>query len=963
MSDIVNIKVYENTPEGMLAAIADAETRLDQKIDDALLDSTAIGDPTAVIVPTGNVHILGVGPGTYANWGGLVVPANNIGTLKRVDGVFSVSLTLVDLSGKLNISDLSSNLNSSDTSKGLNLAGAKELNDSKASKAELTNKANLESGKNKFNKAESVISGKYLDGDTGAEITYGTGKILPYIPIKAGQTLFCNAANQDIYTGVVLYDESKTIVSVVNNTKQGTAAVDGFIRFSVSWDFAYNANNTQVEVGTAFTSYEPYILGVPKAEILEVNESAIPETIARVSELEGFAVLVADKNKFNKADATIDQNHYFDENGTKQSDANSKITHKISIKAGQTMHCNSAWAEAYTGHKFTDVDGLNPVIYNSSKNVTAPVDGFVEFSIRMYGGLTIDNTQVEIGTAASDCESYKLVVDPDQISNPASNNSTNTEITVKRLGTSGVDADFCGLNAIGDALASITDASETNRYTIIVEGHFLFTLQSDFAYSEPQFGEPTVIIGKNWVNVEGKGKNNTVVAVKLDSAQTFTGGKVFTDFQPTMWNCNSKLSKMKVISKNCRYSLHIESGILANDVIMDFEDVEFEDLGSLEMVGGYTGNSIGTGMRSGQTWNFKNGAAKTINGIPFAVHTALEKLPKGGNINFTNWSFWGNIYFNNYPFNTILDVNFDGCLFNRTKINYISYYSTGILADYSDIKLKLNTPALLFNNDASNKGRGLKIESKATGITSSVKFDQTSSAFNLIIGNSNEVVESQNSALNKTQFGYQWKKGGVGLAGYAIGGLDIDSSNSAKTNGLGVLLGNCSVVNKTLTVIVDGTTYNIVFNENFTAQNNAYVIAKITAVIGSVANVSEFNTTKEYYPEFSEMESLLNEDTTAILKGMGIVFTNQGMRRALNSDNHIDGICLYDTVAGEYGRCIKKGLIYAMTGGERFSILEDSALYRAVGVELGISATAGIFSASATPKLLRAVEENVFKIL
>lgn len=95
MSDIVNIKVYENTPQGMLAAIADAELRLDQKIDNALLNSTLINAVTtsSSVPPTGNIHAIGVGAGTYPNWGGMVIPSNNIGTLQRVDGVYSVSLT------------------------------------------------------------------------------------------------------------------------------------------------------------------------------------------------------------------------------------------------------------------------------------------------------------------------------------------------------------------------------------------------------------------------------------------------------------------------------------------------------------------------------------------------------------------------------------------------------------------------------------------------------------------------------------------------------------------------------------------------------------------------------------------------------------------------------------------------------------------------------------------------------
>jgi hypothetical protein len=106
-----------------------------------------------------------------------------------------------------------------------------------------------------------------------------------------------------------------------------------------------------------------------------------------------------------------------------------------------------------------------------------------------------------------------------------------------------------------------------------------------------------------------------------------------------------------------------------------------------------------------------------------------------------------------------------------------------------------------------------------------------------------------------------------------------------------------------------------------------------------------------------------NTDSSVILAGMGVIFTNDGMRKAYNSDNRIDGICLYDTVVGEKGRIIKKGQLYTYSSGQRFRVLEDASAYRPVGTELGISATDGMFSASATPKVLRAVEENVFKIL
>jgi len=88
--------------------------------------------PTSTPTGTGKAFWVATQAGTYTNFGGVVVAANEFAVISRSDlGAFSVSKTGLDLSTKLNISDLSSNLNSTDVTKGLNLAGAKELNDKK----------------------------------------------------------------------------------------------------------------------------------------------------------------------------------------------------------------------------------------------------------------------------------------------------------------------------------------------------------------------------------------------------------------------------------------------------------------------------------------------------------------------------------------------------------------------------------------------------------------------------------------------------------------------------------------------------------------------------------------------------------------------------------------------------------------------------------------------------------------
>lgn len=56
------------------------------------------GVTTASALPSGTDNLSAfVGPGTYPNWGGMVVPDNNFGVLQRIDGVFWVSLLTIPL--------------------------------------------------------------------------------------------------------------------------------------------------------------------------------------------------------------------------------------------------------------------------------------------------------------------------------------------------------------------------------------------------------------------------------------------------------------------------------------------------------------------------------------------------------------------------------------------------------------------------------------------------------------------------------------------------------------------------------------------------------------------------------------------------------------------------------------------------------------------------------------------------
>jgi len=296
-------------------------------------------------------------------------------------------------------------------------------------------------------------------------------------------------------------------------------------------------------------------------------------------------------------------------------------------------------------------------------------------------------------------------------------------------------------------------------------------------------------------------------------------------------------------------------------------------------------------------------------------------------------------------------------------------------ADHAEIELIVNNNPIAFDNSTMT-GKGLRIKSKTTGASSSVMFDQNSTAFNLIIGNSIESVEFVNRYNRQQNYGYQFKAGGQGLSGYAIGSLDIGQylvgiSVNKYIGALGKRLGDCSVINKTLTVIIDGTSYNIVFNKNYNATadtvpptySNTTIIAEITAVIGAVADVDEYVVGKDYYPQFSGVLNMTNGDTTEVLAGMGVLFTgNKTFRKALNSDGKIDGICIDEGRVGDECRIITSGEIFAQVSAQRYGICEVNSFTYDIGTNVGVSATTpGKFDRSASPKVLFTKRQNVLK--
>ena len=356
-------------------------------------------------------------------------------------------------------------------------------------------------------------------------------------------------------------------------------------------------------------------------------------------------------------------------------------------------------------------------------------------------------------------------------------------------------------------------------------------------------------------------------------------------------------------AKNTRYPLHIDGSSLnlenCNILVENctlLHDGKFGD--SIDTIGG---SPSGFGSSSGLTMTFKNCFfGGTGNGM-FYIHS---------NTNFVNTANvkWENCILQNHIQNIVngihiesigngIDMNVEVLNCKMQKYPWVSVYSSSSfdMADSNRMRLITDfSPLPIYYGSNGSVSLGLKITSTTT-VGSSVRF-VTTGAFDDIVGYSTQKNYIFPNRYNREQqYGYQWKDGGVGLNAIAIGLKNLAETNSYK---IGTRLGDCSTVNKILGIIIDGITYNVIFNKNYTLSTNDSIITEINNAINGHGIASLYDVNGDWYPEFNDVSNARVDDSTAILAGMGIVYTDTGVRIAKNSDNIIDGIALDDGASG-----------------------------------------------------------------
>ena len=193
---------------------------------------------------TGVASYIAIEPGTYTNYGGLVVNANSFALISRsAANAFSISQTAFDL----------------------------------------TTYARLFVGKNIFNKAAATV-GKFISNTNGSLTSNATYSTSDFIPVTVGQVYKGN--NDMRFT--CYFDSNRAVIQGGTSTTITTFTVPSGVSFIRVTLFSDKINIFQLEKGTVSTSFTNYALVVPDSQ-LDINNLAVSLNFQSITNVQKIA--------------------------------------------------------------------------------------------------------------------------------------------------------------------------------------------------------------------------------------------------------------------------------------------------------------------------------------------------------------------------------------------------------------------------------------------------------------------------------------------------------------------------------------------------------------------------------------------------------------------------------------------------------------------------------------------------
>ncbi len=799
--------------------------------------------------------------------------------------------------------------------------------------------------------------------------------------IKPDETAFYYMKNVDEGSAEIrLYNYKSKCYDILSNqivmNNQGLSITDSFSEAGERIPLGYLIGGFKYLLSVTRTSSTQsfFIKHVPFDESLSEDVAGIATGSQRFLYIEKDSFYFLETNLVSGEEVTI---KLMPENLTKIEEINSMLkTNVFGKKISRDFFPNDIIELGYLSHNSSyllEVRCKNALflVYKTNYDTTEQLFG-------------IGNSRRTINTG-SDTEFYYLVCTKEGTGTIYLTPITNTNveyITITANSDLNADADFVGNNAIQEAFDSITDSGPRKIYTIEVDGEFVAKNVDDYITSSYSSRNKVFFEGKNYVNLKGRNRDTCVIRCELpdniEEIQKIDDGFIkenYGYYQPVYWVWNGEISNITFIAKNIRYPLHIDSSptSIQNNLELNVKNCKLIHEGKFgDALGTEGGNTNGFAVSSGMTLNLIDCIFLGRNQAP-SIHDNIN-FEHPGIVNYINciWMNSPNTSDFSLPHigieclqttgvSSIMNVR--NCFIQEgTALNFTTTSLDTIKGNADCFNFILNIDsAPLAQSNANTKCKSLFIKSKSSDESSQVRVDEKSSAFDAIWGYSEESAYIKlNNNCRQQQYGYQYKDGGGGLNGIAIGRRNVTEElvSGEYKYSLGKRLGDCTSSNKILTVYIDGSKFSIVFDKNYDGTSssekplytNDEILNDILGVIGEYADVGFFIPDNEWFPNYSKGVCIKkNNEDTCIKSGMGIVLDdNWGVKKAIQSNGRIDGIAIDDAAPGDSLRIITTGeLSY---DNSRYSILkvEDSPSSESVmyGTSISISSTAGVFEVS-----------------
>ena len=778
---------------------------------------------------------------------------------------------------------------------------------------QVPNKLDKIIGNNIVNPDEIVIGAALSWNSTDGSLSTGLQsnfRVTGYIPIN-GNNIISNAySSANTWATMFIYDSQFRFLRHNGTNQQYTYQQgDAYVRIS------FNSPNPQYQranYGTTLLPYEPYTDYAPIQELqksVEEMEQYIPGIKNKVDKILGVNIINPDELVEKRAlpmSSTTGEPSVV-------SGSQYRISGFIPVN-GQDIIAN-AWVD-------TTNNWATMFIYDENKNFLRnngnnrqytyqPGDGFVVISFN--GSPQMAN----YGTVLADYEPYTDYAPIQELQKQIDEIANSTTGAYKQSNIIDVGVGFA-FTDIQPAINSITDAAANNRYLIRIHDDFnitsvtqLWLLSNPATHASGISAACAFIQTKDFVDLEGAGRR-VKISVKLPAVDSSSEQQV---------NCHCvfekgdiRISNIEFESEYTRYTMHEENGSGAFNGSNSNKKKYFKNIILRYLRGTRYNRALGIGTAPGEECIYENCVIESYTesgnitdgvgnlhshpnyAVPFK-YTFRNCIISSSN--FYQSSIYTDIrsgvkptfVFEDCDFGCIVDFRSPTALGTQTLNEKSADWRNGgfYLIGHSNrgVLGRINPPCLYLETNNNNVDVAV-VDDRATNVNS---------AYQLLFGDPIVVYPGATDAH----------------------GIYLGSQYIINTTGnvwsLRERLGNCSSVNKSFKVNVDGIEQTIVLNLDYSSmQDDADVIADINSKLTGCTLKTEL-----YYKQLhwgDNVRLVKNTGNQTIYRGSIIADNGSiyGVKLANSGDVAI-GIATERINPGQTGTMIVKGTQYMQGSG------------------------------------------------